>query len=109
MTTIPSQLFTQKRNSMYNTSTAIILTSVLPVSFTSLPNILNSIALFFVSFYSFRRLKCLDDYNQKLMRLLIPSRPLCSFTYSAAITAPSAKPLRLCASWVMVIVSASES
>ena len=37
------------------------------------------------------------------------SSPLCVCVYSAASTAPKAKPLREWASWVMVMLSASES
>lgn len=39
----------------------------------------------------------------------MPKNPCLSAVYSAANTAPKAKPLRFLASWVMVILSASES
>ena len=42
-------------------------------------------------------------------RSLIPRKPVCPAVYSAASTAPKAKPRRFFASWVMVMLSASES
>ena len=39
----------------------------------------------------------------------IPNTPSCRAVYSAASTAPSAKPFRFLASWMMEMLSASES
>jgi hypothetical protein len=39
----------------------------------------------------------------------MPKKPCLPAVYSAANTAPKAKPLRVLASWVMVMLSASES